>query len=246
MARARGGDSVARRRGGAKGRENRPRKVHIFAEGAVTELEYIDIILADGIPRDADQRVEHHFENATVATKYRKPLPMVESAVRTLRKVEREAKDSGLKKGKDWNWPQVWVLFDRDDHPNIKEAMDRADEVGVRWAYSHPCFELWRLLHYTNYTSSFGGVCGDANSRLRQRNGFAGTYGVRVRTVSEEQSKHVKPGQVLRDDENDRYASAKKYALKINGESKAGHPNTWDPYTNVWRFVEEGLLLSGY
>ncbi|MFI5769735.1 RloB family protein [Streptomyces sp. NPDC051658] len=244
MARPRGGDSVSRKKGGAKGRTNRARQVYIFTEGEVTEPEYIDIIAKKGTLAKPGESVEHHFENENAVGKHRKPYAMVKDAVRTLRKVEREAKDAGLKEG-DWNYPQVWVLFDRDDHLNIPEAKRLADKEGVRVAYSHPCFELWRLLHYTNYTSSFGGVCTDANSRLRSRPGFAATYGRQIRTVSEQQSKHMREEQVLSKD-GQRYKDAKKYAKAINNRVEAVNPEKWDPYTDVSNFVEEGLLLSGY
>ncbi|TKA11284.1 RloB family protein [Actinacidiphila oryziradicis] len=242
MAKPKGRDSAARRKSTKRGRENRPRDVYIFTEGEVTEPEYIDIILREGDLIRPDQRVERHFENATATGKYRKPLPMVKEAISVLRRVEREARDAGLE-AEDWNWPQVWVLFDRDDHQGIPEARKLAEQADVKIAYSHPCFELWRLLHYQNYTSTFGGVCGSANSRLHQQPGFAQTYGKNVRAVSEQQSKHIKPDQILR---RDRYSTAKKYAQKINNGHDEPDPTTWDPYTDVWRFVEDGLLLSGY
>lgn len=245
MVRPRGGDSVSRRRGGAKGRENRARQVYIFTEGEVTEPEYIDIIVRHGTLAKPGKSVEHHIENPNAVGKHRKPHALVKDAVRTLRTVEREAKDAGLKQDKDWNWPQVWVLFDRDDHLSIPDARRLADKEGVKIAYSHPCFELWRLLHYTNYTSTFGGVCGDANSRLRACPGFATTYGRQVRTVSEQQSKHLRDEQVLSAD-GQRYVAAKKYAQKINAGQSAVNPEDWDPFTDVWCFVEQGLLLSGY
>ena len=243
MAKSKGRDNAARQKGGKRNRKVRRRQVYIFAEGKVSEIEYIDLIMESGEWHRPDRRVDYHFENDTVESKYRKPLPMVRDAVFVLRRVEREAKAAGLDKDEDWNWPQVWILFDRDEHQGIAEARKLAEQAGVRVAYSHPCFELWRLLHYQNYTSTFGGVCGSANSRLRSQPGFAKTYGKNVRTVSEQQSKHVKPDQVLR---GDRYSTAKKYAQKINNGHSGPDPNTWDPYTDVWRFVEDGLLLSGY
>ncbi|MFE1913947.1 RloB family protein [Streptomyces anandii] len=250
MARARGGDSVSRRKGGGtKGRAGRARQVYVYTEGEVTEPEYIDIIVRSGTWAEPGRTVQHHIENPNAEGKHRKPLRMVQEAVRTLRRVEREAKDAGLRRDKDWSWPQVWVLFDRDDHQGIREALSLAEKEGVHVAYSHPCFELWRLLHYTNYTATFGGVCGDANSRLRSRPGFAATYGRGVRTVTEQQSKHVREGQVLTpatDDELSRYRTAKKHAQKINDGHSTANPNDWDPYTDMWRFVEDGLLLSGY
>ncbi|MEU4889310.1 MULTISPECIES: RloB family protein [Streptomyces] len=167
MAKAKGRDGTARQKSAKRGRRYRTRHVYIFTEGKVTEVEYIDLILEHGTWHDPERRVDHHFENDTVESKYRKPLPMVRAAVSVLRRVEREAKAAGLDKERDWNWPQVWVLFDRDEHPGIAEARKLARQSGVKVAYSHPCFELWRLLHYRNYTSTFGGVCGNANCGSR-------------------------------------------------------------------------------
>ncbi|MFD8112394.1 RloB family protein [Streptomyces microflavus] len=251
MARPRGGDSVSRKKGGAKGRASRARQVYIFTEGEVTEPQYIDIIVEKGIRAKPGESVDHHIENPNAIGKHRKPHIMVKDAVRTLHKVEREARAAGLEQGKDWNWPQVWVIFDRDTHPNILEARQLADKKGIKIAYSHPCFELWRLLHYTNYTSTFGGVCDDANTRLRSSPGFAATYGRHVRTVSKEDSKHMREEQVLTKNSKDtkdgqRYKDAKRFAMAINKRAEAANPDKWDPYTDVWSFVEDGLLLSGY
>jgi hypothetical protein len=256
MARPRGGDSIIPKKGGAKGRALRPRQVYVFTEGEVTEPEYIDLILKHGVPGRPGRTVQHHIVNANAEGKLRKPHRMVQDAVRTLRKVEREARAAGLKPYQvtggveegSWNWPQVWVLFDRDDHQGIPDAVRLAEKEGIGVAYSHPCFELWRLLHYTNYTSTFGkGACGDANSRLRSSRGFAQTYGRGVRAVTEQQSKHVREGQILSEKKDgSRYRTARKHAQAINKRCESSNPNDWDPYTDVWCFVEEGLLLSHY
>lgn len=222
--------------------------MYVYTEGEVTEPEYIDIIVRGGTWAEPGRTVQHHIENPNDEGKHRKPLRMVQDAVGTPRKVEREAKDAGLRRDKDWDRPRVWVLFDRDDHQGIPEALSLAEKEGVRVAYSHPCFELWRLLHHTNYTATFGGVCGDANSRLRSRPGFAATYGRGVRTVTAQQSKHMREEQVLTpatDDALSRYRTAKKHAQKINDGHSTTRPHSWDPCTDVWRFVECGLLLSG-
>ncbi|QFQ99133.1 RloB domain-containing protein [Streptomyces phaeolivaceus] len=254
MARSRGGDRITPKKGGARGRATRDRQVYIYTEGEVTEPEYIDIIVRKGVWGRPDRKVQHHISNENAESKYRKPYRMVQEAVRTRIKAEREARSAGLRPYEvlpdgteegDWNWPQVWVVFDRDDHLSIPEAMSLADDEGIHVAYSHPCFELWRLLHYTNYTSTFGGVCGDANSRLRSRPGFAATYGPGVQRVSEQESKHLREDQVLSEDGH-RYESARKYAKKINEYHSSRNPNAWDPYTNVWCLVEQGLLLGGY
>jgi len=44
---------------------------------------------------------------------------------------------------------QLWALFDRDQHQDIRQAMRDAPGGGVRVAFSHPSFDLWLLLHFT-------------------------------------------------------------------------------------------------
>jgi hypothetical protein len=193
MARGRGREGTRRPKRQSDRSHQRP--VFIFAEGKVTEREYIDIVRELGTPADPNGReVVPHLLSGGFASKDRKPLPLVRAAASKLREERRRSKLANIKKGQ-WAWPQAWCLFDRDNHPDIPEAFRLAEEEDVRVAYSHPCFELWRLLHYQNYTSTFGGVCGSASTRLRAQPGFAATYGANVRSVSEEQAKHVMPGQ---------------------------------------------------
>ena len=50
---------------------------------------------------------------------------------------------------------QIWVVFDRDVRPDVKQgnkdfndAINLANQNGIKCAYSNDCFELWFLLHY--------------------------------------------------------------------------------------------------
>lgn len=245
MGKVKGRDSLVHQRTG----RSQKRMVYVYAEGEVTEREYIDIVRDHGEPHVVGQEVTVRYMNLKADGDDRKPLPMVETAIEKLREVERDAKKSGLDKDdkrNGWRWPQVWVFFDRDDHPGIVRARKLAKDAGVHIAYSHPCFELWRLLHYQNYTSTFGADrCGAASDRLRRQTGFAQTYGRNVRAVSEEQAKHVHPAQILSGDGRSRYLTARRYAMSVN-KGHGPDPNSWDPYTDVFEFVEKGLLVKDY
>ena len=46
---------------------------------------------------------------------------------------------------------EVWAVFDRDAHPNFSEAVTLCEQKGVKVARSDPCFELWLILHESNY-----------------------------------------------------------------------------------------------
>ncbi|CAL9503104.1 hypothetical protein SUDANB106_03504 [Streptomyces sp. enrichment culture] len=238
MARTRGKDDT--RRQSRRDERSRKRAVYVYAEGEVTEEEYLDLVMEHGTPADPARRITHHVCTTNVASKDRKPITLVKAAVVKLGEVEREAKRSGLKP-KDWAWPQVWCVFDRDDHPQIPTAFSQAKKAGVHVAYSHPCFELWRLLHYRNHTTSMGGVCNDAGTPLRGCQGFAQTYGANVRSVDVDRSKHVMPGQIL-----GRYEKARDFAKKLNEQHTTADQTRWDPYSNVWELIENGLGIARY
>ena len=46
---------------------------------------------------------------------------------------------------------EVWAVFDRDDHPNFASAVSRCYHAGVGVGRSNPCFEIWLILHETDY-----------------------------------------------------------------------------------------------
>jgi hypothetical protein len=53
---------------------------------------------------------------------------------------------------------EVWALFDRDQHTDVREAFARIEEHNAEAAvnsyediqigFSHPSFDLWLLLHF--------------------------------------------------------------------------------------------------
>jgi hypothetical protein len=73
------------------------------------------------------------------------PLTLVEKAVKAKREQKRRQKNSFEEND------QVWVAFDRDNHPNIPQAHQTATSNGVGVAFTNPCFELWILLHIRDY-----------------------------------------------------------------------------------------------
>lgn len=236
MAREKGRDNPAR----GKKPKDLPREVYVFTEGEVTEPGFITFVTDNGTRGDRDRKIRCIVENRGAPTKRRKPLPLVEDAIKKWDEVQRAARKAKISP-EDWNWPQVWCLFDRDQHEDIPTAFARAKKANVNIAYSHPCFELWRLLHYQNYTTSLG-ACDNAADILKRQQGFAQTYGPTIRSVSKEQAKKVKPGQLL-----DKYKTARRHAQAISARHEAQPDQTrWDPYTNVWEFIEGGLDVIDY
>ncbi|MEU3191092.1 RloB family protein [Streptomyces sp. NPDC006992] len=219
MARTRGRDSLS-----PAHKPGRRRKVvHVFTEGKVTEPEYIKIVR----DRAGATGVEVRIANSSAPGSQRKPIKLVDAAVRLMREESRAAKRGGLEKK---FWPAVWCLFDRDQHDSIESAMKQADEAGVRVAFSHPCFEVWRLLHHKPVTGTFGGVCDMAAARLPFADSVANL-------------KAVLPEQIPEGS----YAEAKKRALKMNAVHEEHVPKVLrDPYTDIFDFVEQGMGVASY
>jgi hypothetical protein len=67
------------------------------------------------------------------------PLSVVSKAIDLLSTIKRTTSFS--------RHDTVWAVFDRDEHPNFEEAINRATQSGVKIAFSNPCFELWLVLH---------------------------------------------------------------------------------------------------
>jgi hypothetical protein len=223
MASKRGTDSLAPKV--YKGQ--RKRIVYVFSEGKVTEPSYIEIIKEQATWADSSLEVDVHIANANAPTSQRKPLTLVEDAVRLMREKTRQGKRSGVKKA---HLPQVWCLFDRDQHEGVDTALKLAREGDIRVAFSHPCFEVWRLLHIKPVTGTFGASCAMAEARLP----FA---------KSVDNIKVVLPGQIPRGS----FLEAKKRALKMNDVHEDHVPKSLrDPYTDVFSFVEDGLGIVGY
>ncbi|MGW1257286.1 RloB family protein [Streptomyces sp. NPDC002513] len=225
MARTRGKDSL----GPAQHRGRRKRVVHVFTEGLVTEPSYIEIVKQYGVPADSAMTVEVRIANASAPGSQRKPLKLVEAAVRLMRDEILQARRSGLDKR---YLPQVWCLFDRDEHEGIETALKQAREGDVKVAFSHPCFEVWRLLHHKPVTGTFGGACGQVTARLPFTKIPKDSANIKL----------VLPHQITGG-----FLEAEKRAIQMNAQH-GDHVSlvNRDPYTDVHKFVREGLGIESY
>ncbi len=124
--------------------------LHLFVEGRVTEASDADRI--NDLGREGRFHLQVH-ERRTAG----QPRNLVDAAV-LLRTEElpraRERRDPRRE-------PEVWCLFDRDEHGEVDTAIAEGIRNGVRVAFSHPCFELWLLLHFQAFATPLGGRCAD-------------------------------------------------------------------------------------
>lgn len=58
---------------------------------------------------------------------------------------------------------RVWVVFDKDEYKDFNEAIVKAEEEGMKCAWSNGAFELWFLLHFQGGVE---GKCKDYVNRI--------------------------------------------------------------------------------
>ena len=117
------------------------RRFIIFCEGKNTEPAYFHAL--QRVHRDALVEIETiggvgvPYTLATAAKAKAQKLGLVPRSRRALNSFEER--------------DEVWVAFDRDEHPRIDEAVLLCEQFGVGVARSNPCFELWLILHCADF-----------------------------------------------------------------------------------------------
>lgn len=117
------------------------RRFIIYCEGENTEPAYFDAFKR--LYKDAQIKIEPIPAGV--------PMSIAESAVARAN-AEGLAKSSRKKpKNSFEEHDQIWAAFDRDRHPRFDEAIALCVSEGVRICRSNPCFEVWLILHVTDY-----------------------------------------------------------------------------------------------
>ncbi len=106
--------------------------VWIFTDGQNTERAYFQTLA-----RYQNVNVKIPKECAG-----KSPNDLFDKALET----KTEAKSSD-----DASRDQFWVVFDDDGRNGVTEARTRCRQAGLNAAVSNPCFEVWLLLHLTDY-----------------------------------------------------------------------------------------------
>lgn len=117
-------------------------RFYLYCEGTKTEPAYF-------------QAVSRRFRNAQVLIKSigvggvaRTVAEQAIVCAKELRSGKR-GRGSGMSSYEEAD--QVWAVFDRNGHPQFREAVARCKENHVLVAQSDPCFELWLVLHLESY-----------------------------------------------------------------------------------------------
>lgn len=133
----------------------------VFCEGKRTEPDYLKALKQEPAVRDVasvDIRIAMDASGAV-------PLTLVNAA----------ADARATAPGQQGEIDEVWCLFDVEapqSHPNLDEAVTRAEESDVRLAVSNPCFELWLALHYADREAWLDTA--DAGRLRREHDGSSG------------------------------------------------------------------------
>jgi hypothetical protein len=197
--------------------------LYLFVEGEVTEATYAERI-NDHLGR------ERRFQ-LSVSKAGGSPRDLVDAAIRMRTEELPRARDRS-DPSRD---PEVWCLFDRDTHVEVDGGIADAVKNGVRVAFSHPCFELWLLLHFQQFETPLGGRCADLTRKLRGRAGFKRFD----KYVGEEQWAALVGHS----------EAARKRALQLVGKCPSGGcgpeehlphciPTNRDPSTDVWKLLD--------
>lgn len=115
-----------------------PKKViRIFTEGEKTEPDYFNSIRSELRLNEIDIRV-HGMGPISI-------MSLVDWAITDKKKEEND--------GFDTEW---WVVFDKDDHQQFDQVIQKAESSGIKVAYSNECFELWFILHFEFLSTAIG------------------------------------------------------------------------------------------
>lgn len=148
------------------------------------------------------------------------PKTIVELAVKKKREAEKRAR---RERDRSLSYDEVWCIFDRDEHPNVPEALQQARDNGIHVALSNPCFELWVLLHFQEQTAWI------------HRHAAQGRC-----------SGHI-PGydkKVTYEELRGQYPDAVRRAKALDAQQERNHQPGENPTTWVYKLTERLLVLS--
>jgi hypothetical protein len=205
------------------------RLFYVAVEGEVTEPAYLS-----HLNREFGERLGFQLIPLTAANGL-KPCQAVAKVAAYTRDI-----------AEDRTSDQLWALFDRDQHVGIPEAFRDAAKAGVRVAFSNPSFDLWLLLHISDFSGAQSGSSDVVHEKLRKYAAF-GTFGDRDKRLT---AKHL---DLLRGQEVKAANRARRLAndCATSGcSAQSGHADHCpridrDPCTEMWELlVELGVVSS--
>lgn len=131
-----------------------------------------------------------------------------------------------LKDKRETKSDELWAVFDHDNHPNLSDAFNNAQNNNIRIAFSNIAFEYWILLHFEETNRAFS-KSRDIIAYLKQRNHFPG---------------YQKGDKKLYERIKDKTAAAESRAKRGRQAMKKANPGAHifevNPYTDVDELLE--------
>jgi len=138
-------------------RDAQLRQILVFAEGAVTERDYLH-----GWRKETEGRVAIELNPRPGLA----PMTMVQEAIKA-----KVASDRLERKQGGPSYDAIWCLFDVDNVENIPQVRQLARSNGILLAISNPCIELWFVLHCHDQTAYIEGPAARSESKRLLRCG---------------------------------------------------------------------------
>lgn len=119
-----------------------------------------------------------------------------------------------LEKRNAMSFDRVWVVFDKDDRTDFNKAIDKANKLGFKSAWSNESFELWFCLHFeylntpigrSDYIKKLEGFFskGKGDNNFKYKKGSSDIYELLKAYGNEDSAKaHAKNLRALYDDDN--------------------------------------------
>ena len=115
----------------------------------------------------------------------------------------------------------IWIFFDNDNHPKLKEAFDIIEAEGFKFAYSSISIEHWFILHFEDCGRAFR----DSKEAIKYLKKHWPEY---HKTKINHYALTV-----------DKYSAAKERAIRSRAKYRTeSGMNTYNPYTNVDELVD--------
>lgn len=178
----------------------------MFCEGKVTEEEYLKHY----------HRLHRRSVSVEIGNSGADPLWLVNRATSAKKDDERKER-----RGRGRAHDEVWCIFDVDEHPNLREAIEMAARNEIHVAVSNPCLELWLLLHFEDQTAHIDRHT--VQSRARRH--------LRTRTKA--------LGASALADLEARYETARERARRLDVKHRGdGSPPRWNPSSEAWKIID--------
>ena len=196
-------EKVKQKRGRGKSPQWRKKNVRerqvrflIVCEGTKTEPNYFRALIRDNTSTVIDVEIWGEGQGAS---------DLVDKAVKI--------KES-LEKRNAMSFDRVWVVFDKDDRTDFNKAIDKANKLGFKSAWSNESFELWFCLHFeylntpigrSDYIKKLEGFFskGKGDNNFKYKKGSSDIYELLKAYGNEDSAKaHAKNLRALYDDDN--------------------------------------------